>query len=465
MRNCDLDFKLEDILPKFRPDLQNKIRHSVDLICKAEKLALAYDPEDAFFLAFSGGKDSQCLYRVAKLANVRFKSHMNMTSIDPPEVIRFIRAEYPDVVLHRPKDSIFNLAVKKGILPSLRVRWCCAEYKETAGAGKVTLIGIRHTESNRRAKRKEVEVSNHGYSGDLEGLAEYRKKRNSGRKPRKGTFSIINVNGESEVGCIHGKESLLISPIIDWTASDVWTFLNTLGIKHCVLYDQGFTRIGCILCPMSKVSQKRQDEKQWPHVKRGWIRAIKKIRGGGGSPKATFGGTFQAASYPSDQSEGGSDWKPRGEMSSKCFLPKQMLATDKLFSPPRESRGNASPKFSIPKQWMQDDENFLPHKSDVQDSKQFLPRNTREPEPKRLTNQQKVDCQSKRLAQSSTRRAIGFSGGSSSDGLTDEQENEIAENIYDWWTSGKSYRKWYTDKFCSPTLFDDDDKGENTSFF
>lgn len=270
MRNCDLEFKLEDILPKFHEDLQKKIQHSVDLIRKAEKLALAYDPENGYFNTFSGGKDSQCLYHIVKMSGVKFQTHMNLTSVDPPEVIRFVRTEYPDVILKKPSDSIFNLAVKKGILPTMRVRWCCAEYKETAGAGKVTLIGIRHTESSRRAKRNEVEVSNHGYSGDLEGLAEYRKERNSGRKPRKGTFSIINVNGESEVGCIHGKESLLISPIIDWTASDVWTFLNTLGIKHCCLYDEGYTRIGCIICPMSKPSQKRQEEQRWP-PRKAWM--------------------------------------------------------------------------------------------------------------------------------------------------------------------------------------------------
>ena len=42
---------------------------------------------------------------------------------------------------------------------------------------------------------------------------------------------------------------------------------------------------------------------------------------------------------------------------------------------------------------------------------------------------------------------IGFSSSSSSDRLTEERENEIAENIYDWWISGKSYKKWYADKF------------------
>ena len=281
MRNCDLNFSLEEVLPKFSKGFQKKILHSVELIRKAEPLALAYDPEDGFFNTFSGGKDSQCLYHIVKMAGVKHKTHMNLTSIDPPEVIRFVKTEYPDVELAKPKDSIYHLAVKKGILPTMRVRWCCAEYKEMAGAGKVTLIGIRRSESARRARRNEVEVSNHGYSGDLEGLAEYRKQRNSGRKPRKGTFSIINVNGESEVGCIHGKESLLISPIIDWTEDEVWTFLNTLGIKHCCLYDEGFTRIGCILCPMSQRKQKEIEMKRWPHVKRGWIKAIKEIRLGG----------------------------------------------------------------------------------------------------------------------------------------------------------------------------------------
>lgn len=358
MRNCDLEFKLEEILPKFDAAFQKKILHSVDLIRKAEKLALAYDPVDGYFNTFSGGKDSQCLYHIVKMAGVRFKTHMNLTSIDPPEVIRFVRTEYPDVVLQKPKDSIFNLAVKGGQLPTKRIRWCCAEYKETAGAGKVTLIGIRHSESVKRARRKEVEISNKKYSGDLEGLAEYRKQRNAKRKPRKGTFSIINVTGEREIGCIHGKESLLISPIIDWTESDVWRFLNTLGIKHCCLYDEGWKRIGCICCPMSTVVHKREEEKRWPHVKRGWIRAIKKIR----------------------------------------------------------EKAMSSPGAAV--RWLKDDAQFTP------------------PE-KPLT-----------AAQQAFYNAGNWGGV--------KTEDEIAENIYDWWTSGNSYKKWYAEKFLSPDLFEEE---------
>lgn len=383
MKNCDLDFKLEEVLPKFPQGLQAKIMHSVELIRKAEPLALAYDPEDGFFNTFSGGKDSQCLYHIVKMAGVKHKTHMNLTSVDPPEVIRFVKTEYPDVVLAKPKDSIFHLAVKKGALPTMRVRWCCAEYKETAGAGKVTLIGIRHAESNRRALRKEVEVSNHGYSGDLEGLSEYRKQRNSGRKPRKGTFSIINVNGESEVGCIHGKESLLISPIIDWTEDEVWTFLNTLGIKHNPLYDQGFHRIGCICCPLnSNKVQKEREAERWPHVKRGWIKAIKEIR---------RGGQFCKGAYKDNIWWG---------------IPREFIPLRRVQR--MDSRGGVS--------------KVLHNGSDDENDKTLL--------------------QTK------------FSDSVLSDGLTEAQEDEIAENIFDWWISGKAYKKWYAEKFLQQDLFE-----------
>ena len=154
----EYNITLEEALEKtkHRPDFQKKLKHSVELLQKAEKLALKYDSEDGFYLAFSCGKDSQAMFHVAKMAGVKFKAHMNFTSIDPPQVIIFKRRQYPSVVEHPPRASIFDLAVEKGILPSMRIRWCCTELKESAGAGKVTLIGIRRDESTRRAKRHEV---------------------------------------------------------------------------------------------------------------------------------------------------------------------------------------------------------------------------------------------------------------------------------------------------------------------
>lgn len=42
MINSELNFTLEEILPKFPKEFQEKIKHSVELLRKAEKLALAY---------------------------------------------------------------------------------------------------------------------------------------------------------------------------------------------------------------------------------------------------------------------------------------------------------------------------------------------------------------------------------------------------------------------------------------
>ena len=281
--------------------LWRKMEHSIELLRKAEKLALVYDSDDGFYLAFSAGKDSQALYHMAELAGVKFKGHINWTSVDPPQVIRFKRKYYPEVVEHKPKKSIYALAVERGILPSMRIRWCCADLKESAGAGKVTLIGIRKEESVRRSKRHEVEVSNKAFSGNLEEFREWQKEqiakkeaklirkiKREGKKVNEDEFSLKKDN---EVRCINGKDSIFVSPIFEWTEKDVWTFLNeVVRVPHCELYDQGYKRIGCILCPMSQHRQKVHELKDFPHVKRGWIRAIKAIRAGGYSREGLCGG-------------------------------------------------------------------------------------------------------------------------------------------------------------------------------
>lgn len=269
-----------------------RLQYSIRLLRKAQKLALTYDSDDGFFLAFSGGKDSQALYHVAKLAGVRFRAHMNFTSVDPPQVIRFVRTCYPDVITHAPVKSIFALAVDRGILPSMRIRWCCADLKESAGAGKVTLIGIRKQESTRRAKRHEIEVSNKRFSGDFDQFKKWQRKtisakeaallRSMKREGKKVNEDYFSVNQQDQVRCINGQDSILISPIFNWTEKDVWYFLNeVVRVPHCELYDQGYRRIGCILCPMSSPRQKQREMQDFPHVRRGWLNAIKQIRAGG----------------------------------------------------------------------------------------------------------------------------------------------------------------------------------------
>lgn len=242
-----------------RESLKKKIEYSIDLLRKSEKMAIRLDPENGFYLAFSGGKDSQALYHIAEMAGVKFKAHMNLTSVDPPEVIRFVKKQYPDVELIKPKMSIYDMALKKHILPTRILRWCCAEFKEMSGAGKVTLIGIRKEESARRSKREEVSTNIKG-------------------KRTEETFDQWSEHQEKMVTCVGGKDKILVSPIIHWAERDVWEFLNdVVKVPHCKLYDEGYTRIGCILCPMSNRKSKLRDIERFPHAKRRWIQTIEKL--------------------------------------------------------------------------------------------------------------------------------------------------------------------------------------------
>lgn len=101
------------------------------------------------------------------------------------------------------------------------------------------------------------------------------------RKITNETFDQWSEHEEQMVTCVGGKDKILVSPIIYWTERDVWEFLNSNKIPHCELYDEGYTRIGCICCPMSSYRQKIREVKRWPHVKRNWIKAIQWMKDNG----------------------------------------------------------------------------------------------------------------------------------------------------------------------------------------
>lgn len=243
--------------------LTRKIEHSVNLIQRAEKLALKMSP-DGFHLAFSGGKDSQALYHIAKIAGVKFKAQMQVTTIDNPELMAFVRKNYPDVILNRPKLNFYQLLEKKCVLPSRNRRWCCNELKETAGMGKVTLVGVRAAESIRRSKRAEVEKAN----------------ANKGRRKQYDEDEqevLFGADDEMLHQCIRGRDRIVISPIFRWTDEDVWNFIRSNNIEYCRLYDEGFTRIGCIFCPMAFRKVKQKQRLRYPGFERAFKRSIQKM--------------------------------------------------------------------------------------------------------------------------------------------------------------------------------------------
>lgn len=236
-------------------NLQIKVNKAIKTIQIAEPMALQYQ-DYGFHLAFSGGKDSMVIYELCKMAGVKFRPIMQVTTLDPPELMRFIRKNYPDVIMERPEINFYNLIIRKMALPTRHMRFCCAYLKEQAGAGTVTIIGIRRAESNKRAKRNELEISGHKYSNSLD---------------------QFNIDNKNQVLCINGKDKILLSPIIDWTTSDVWNFIKGHNLEYCELYDHGYSRIGCMFCPMASVKTKIKDRKRYPRVEKMIKKSIQEL--------------------------------------------------------------------------------------------------------------------------------------------------------------------------------------------
>lgn len=242
-----------------------------------------FEPEEGYFLAFSGGKDSQCIYHLCKMAGVKFDAHYSVTSVEPPELVRFIKENYPDVSLDVRKDkdgkpiTMWRIIAKSTMPPTRAVRYCCAKLKESNGKGRVTMTGVRWAESiNRKQNQGLVTV-----------MSKSKKTREEleeigvdfSESSRKGI--VMNLDNEETrrgVEICYRTRKTLVNPIIDWEDDDVWEFLNEVAkVPHCKLYDEGFTRLGCIGCPMSTAKGMKRDFEKWPKYKEQYIRSFDKM--------------------------------------------------------------------------------------------------------------------------------------------------------------------------------------------
>lgn len=223
----------QSVLPNIGLSLQDRIDRAIDLLREHEPKALELSP-DGYWLAFSGGKDSQVILKLAEMAGVKFRPAYSQTTIDPPELIRFIKAKYPHVEWNRPKRNFFKAVELSHGLPTRLVRWCCEEFKESGGDGMVKILGVRRAESISRKKRwSEITL----WRSDLGGFA--------------------------------------VCPIVDWQDDEVWQFIHRHIGFYCSLYDEGFKRLGCVGCPMAG-QQRLVEFARWPGFEKAWRHAFRK---------------------------------------------------------------------------------------------------------------------------------------------------------------------------------------------
>lgn len=206
---------------------------------RAIKLLQSIPQDTEIELSYSGGKDSDVILELAKMAGIPFRAMYKNTTIDPPGTIKHCKDKGVEII--QPKISFLQLIEKKG-MPTRRARFCCSELKEYKILDRA-IQGIRRSESSARANRyKEPEY-----------CRVYRKD----------------------------EKVRVYLPILDWTDKDVRRFIKERNIQcHPLYYDElgrfrVERRLGCIGCPM-KSDNGVEDFKRYPKLLKQIIKALEK---------------------------------------------------------------------------------------------------------------------------------------------------------------------------------------------
>ena len=219
----------------------------------------------------SGGKDSSVCVELARRAGIPFEVIHGHTTADAPETVYFVRRElarlsemgiscqisYPRYKGKRT--SMWALIPQKLTPPTRTVRYCCSVLKEQNGKGRFVVTGVRWAESARRKSGR--------------GIYETMTSKVSNK------VILVNDNDDKRMlfeNCTI-KSQRICNPIVDWTDKDVWDFLLSNKIPVNPLYQEGFSRVGCVGCPMARKKHRYQNFARWPAYEKMYIRAFDKM--------------------------------------------------------------------------------------------------------------------------------------------------------------------------------------------
>ncbi|MEM0191518.1 MAG: phosphoadenosine phosphosulfate reductase family protein [Candidatus Korarchaeum sp.] len=168
-------------------------------------------------VSFSGGKDSSVLLELVKRSGLEFLVYFNDTGLELPETLRLVERVGCDV-LGSAGDSFWRNLTHFGP-PARDYRWCCKVLKLTptyrALKGlkpALTLVGQRKYESSARM-----------------------------RSPRLWENTWL-------------PGMLTAAPMNDWSNLQTWLYISVRKVNVNPLYFEGFERLGCYLCPASRLS-------------------------------------------------------------------------------------------------------------------------------------------------------------------------------------------------------------------
>lgn len=245
---------------------------------RAIKALRAFEPNDpkGYYLCYSGGKDSDCIRILAQLAGVKHECKHNLTTVDAPETVRYVKQIIGFENIESPPLTMWQLIPKKLMPPTRLARYCCEALKERGGDGRLKITGVRKDESKSRAESSGL-VRIIGKPKSTQKLAaemnvEFRVTRQEGL--------VMNMDDSASrrlTEMCYRTRSTMVNPIIDWTERDVWEFLNHYGCEANPLYKCGKKRVGCIGCPMQGGKGMKSDFIKYPKYRALYVKAFERM--------------------------------------------------------------------------------------------------------------------------------------------------------------------------------------------
>ena len=217
-----------------RNELQKKVDFAIKLLRAAGRKA--FEAGQPLEVCYSGGKDSDVILELAKMAGVEYRAIYKNTTIDQPGTIAHVKKMGVEVM--QPKKRFFEL-IKENGFPTRMRRFCCKYLKEYKVLD-YNVVGIRRSESAKRMERyKEPEQ--------------------------------CRVYG-------NGKARQYL-PILEWSDEDVLEFLQERDITCAPMYydeDGKFhieRRLGCMACCMKSRRLRLEDFTAHPNLVKAYLLA------------------------------------------------------------------------------------------------------------------------------------------------------------------------------------------------
>ena len=239
---------------------------AIERLRAASEMSLQYY-QQPLVVTTSGGKDSAVCLALAERSGIPFEVLHNHTTVDAPETVYQIRKDFRRLELKGIKCtveyptykgkrvSMWSLIPQKQIPPTRMVRYCCQIMKEGGGKNRFLATGVRWAESTKRQSRGMYETMHSD-------------------KAKKVVLNNDNDDRRMLFEACAPKAKRVCNPIIDWQDSDVWNYINAENLDVNPLYDCGFSRVGCVGCPMATTAGRYKEFAKWPKFQDNYIRAF-----------------------------------------------------------------------------------------------------------------------------------------------------------------------------------------------